>query len=113
MSDLRQKLADLDALCEQAAKAKQRASFADHNRKVILAKQMILAEAKGANSAAIQERNARASDEYQAALIELAEAEAEAFRASGLYYNRRDMLSAWQTIQANERAQLKHLGGVS
>lgn len=113
MSDLREKLAELDRYCDEAATAKRRASFAEHNRKVILAKQMILEEARGAKSAVIQERNARASGEYQAALVELAAAEAEAFRTSGHYYNRREILSAWQTVQANERAQLKHLGATA
>ena len=109
MSDIREKLAELDRLCEQASLAHKEAVFCYHNRKVILAKEMLKAEARGTDSAAKQERDARVAPEYMQAIVELAEAEAESFKMRGLYQNQKVMLETWRTVQANEREQLKHL----
>ena len=59
-----QDFADFERLCNAYAKAQAQATFLDDFSKSLLAKLMKAAEASGATSAAIQEREARRDGEY-------------------------------------------------
>lgn len=92
------------------AEALARYELLDSMSKVIIASGMKEAEAAGVTSVAAQERDARASGDYQEHLGHLYEARMELEVARTELEAMRMMFSGRQTINANERAEIRAYG---
>lgn len=102
---LEQRMDEIDSKAKQFAKAKSEKEHLDEFKKSKLAILMKKYEAKGFSSAAAQEREARADDDY----IELLEGLKAATEASEQARWELELIKirfeAWRTNQANQRAE--------
>jgi len=67
----------------------------------------------GQNSAAAQEREAYASDQYQAAVHELAEAAGEYEKLRALRESAKAQIEYWRSLNANQRAAERGYGSAA
>ncbi len=100
----------LDFIRDQApiyAKAKSARVFLEEFRKSKKAILMREAEKAGHKTAATQEREAYANEEYQTLLKGLAEAVEEEERLKWMMVAAQAKISAWQTIEATKREEMR------
>lgn len=98
---------DLDQLARDYAKAESDRNYLDHYRPCLIAilmKQVLSIDPK-MNTAAAQEREARANPKYHELLKGLKVATEEAEKCKWLLKNAHTKASLYQTRQANKRAQ--------
>lgn len=113
MHELQQRLYDLDKYAGELAKAEADLSLLEHGRHALLARLMKEAQDRGVTAINAQERDARASSEYRAHIEGLAVAVEKHRMLQCKYKNRHAMLSAWQTIQSNKRAEASLAGKIT
>lgn len=110
MSDsLEKRLQELRDMAAQYAVAEARRQYLQEFRKSQKAILMIAAEKAGYNSVAAQEREAYASPAYIELLDSLEIAITDAERLKWELKITELGQSSWQTLQANRRAEMKHL----
>lgn len=104
------RLAELRTMSEQFAVAYANRIYLEEFKKSKLALLMKDAEARGFSSAAAQEREARAHDEYLDLLIDLKTATEESERLRWHLEVSKLGVAVWQTQNANERAERRVYG---
>lgn len=111
MADLNQKIAELDKLAAEYAKAESERTYLENFRHSKIAILMQEAERNGHKTAAAQEREARASPEYIELLKALEGATEIAEYSRWKLKNAHMGASLYQTKKANMRAEMKMVGG--
>ena len=107
MATLEQKIADLDKLAEEYAKAESERTYLENFRHSKIAMLMKEAEKEGFKTAAAQDREARANPEYVELLNGLRGATEIAEFARWKLKNAHMGASLYQTKKASERAEMK------
>jgi hypothetical protein len=101
------RFAEFEALGKEWAVAKAQHGALEEWKKIVLAREMKLAEARGATSAAAQERDARASNTYAEAVDAVHAADEKAL-ALGMKIKSLEMrFEHWRTVQATRRAEIQ------
>lgn len=108
--DLETRLTQLRQLAKDYGKWEGRRVFLHEFRKSKKAMMMKAAECEGYKTAAAQEREAYASEEYIQVITALQTATEEAQRLRWELSIAADGLRAWQTEQANKRAERRAYG---
>lgn len=101
---------DVRTLVKIYAKAKGDRLHLDEFKKIKKAQLMKVAEMQGFNAISAQEREARASPDYEKLIVGLAEAVETESRAYWELKLSEWRFEAWRTLQANERSERKRYG---
>lgn len=103
-SDIERALSWMVEHADRAAAARANRVWIEEYTKVVLADQMGVSDS---SSAAGQERDARASQDYRNHLLAVKEAVMEDERYRLLYRTAESRIEAWRSMQANQRIQGK------
>jgi hypothetical protein len=106
---LEKRLNELRGMAAQYAQAESHRQYLLEYRKSKKAILMIAAEKQGFNAVAAQEREAYANSEYLDLLAGLEAAIQDAERLKWELKIAEAGMSVWQSLQANKRAEMRHL----
>jgi hypothetical protein len=101
------RFAEFEKLGQEWAEAKAQSGYMDEWKKIVLSREMKLAEKMGSTSAAAQERDARASQAYKDA-VDAAHVADERALVLGMKIKAMEMkFEHWRSIQATRRAEIQ------